>query len=61
MNNGNHFGTSCFCLGRVVYLRPCLSTSTGGREVETSVLFLLWGFCVLGTIWMLIKGGDSDA
>jgi hypothetical protein len=29
--------------------------------METKVLFLLWGFCILGTIWMLIKGGDSDA
>ena len=29
--------------------------------METGVLFLLWGFCVIGTIWMLIKGGDSDA
>ena len=29
--------------------------------METKVLFLLWGFCILGTIWMLIKGGDRDA
>jgi hypothetical protein len=29
--------------------------------METKVLFLLLGFCVLGTIWVLIKGGDSDA
>jgi|ETNvirenome_6_30_1030629.scaffolds.fasta_scaffold04037_7 hypothetical protein len=29
--------------------------------MEIKVLFLLWGFCILGTIWMLIKGGDSDA
>jgi hypothetical protein len=29
--------------------------------MEIKVLFLLWSFCILGTIWMLIKGGDNDA
>ena len=29
--------------------------------METKVLLLLWAFCILGTIWMLIKGGDNDA
>ena len=29
--------------------------------METNVLLLLWTFCVLGTIWVIIKGGDSDA
>jgi hypothetical protein len=28
--------------------------------MEFRVLFLLWGFCIIGTIWMLIKGADND-
>jgi len=28
--------------------------------METKVLFLLWGFCIIGTIWMLIKGENED-
>ena len=28
--------------------------------MEIKVLFLLWSFCILGTIWMLIKGVDED-
>lgn len=29
--------------------------------MEIKVLFLLWSFCILGTIWMLIKGESDDA
>jgi hypothetical protein len=28
--------------------------------MEIKVLFLLWSFCIFGTIWMLIKGADND-
>jgi len=28
--------------------------------MEIKVLFLLWSFCVLGTIWILIKGENDD-
>lgn len=28
--------------------------------METKVLFLLLGFCILGTIWVLIKGEKDD-
>lgn len=28
--------------------------------METKVLFLLLGFCILGTIWILIKGENDD-
>jgi hypothetical protein len=29
--------------------------------MEIKVLFLLWSFCILGTIWVLIKGEKDDA
>ena len=28
--------------------------------METKVLFLLLGFCILGTKWVLIKGEKDD-
>lgn len=28
--------------------------------METSVLFLLWTFCILGAVWLVIKGDSND-
>lgn len=28
--------------------------------MEIKVLFLLWAFCIIGSIWVLIKGVDDD-
>lgn len=29
--------------------------------METKVLLLLWAFCILGSVWLVIKGVDNDA
>ena len=28
--------------------------------MENSVLFLLWFCCILGAVWIVIKGEDTD-